>query len=121
MQQQNYKERLKDLMDKYVHLVYQLTKTFPKDEIYGLTSQFRRSSLSIMLNYIEGYARRKPLVQLNFFEISYGSLQESKYLLFFSLKENLIKDEDYEIGIKLAEEIGAMLWTEIKNLDSGNS
>ncbi|MBI4653213.1 four helix bundle protein [Candidatus Kuenenbacteria bacterium] len=40
-------------------MVYKITKKFPKDELYGVTSQIRRSSLSIILNYIEGYARRK--------------------------------------------------------------
>ena len=113
----NYKTKLKNKMDIYVHFVYKISKTFPKDELYGVTSQFRRSTLSIILNYIEGYARRKPAVQLNFFEISYGSLQESKYLLNFSLKEQYLQETLYDKGIKIADEIGAMLWTEIKSLD----
>lgn len=71
------KKKLVNLMDKYAHLVYAITKQFPRDEIYGLTSQFRRASLSITLNYIEGYFRIKTKVQKNFHEIAYGSLQES--------------------------------------------
>ncbi len=43
-------------MDEYVHFIYKITKTFPKEELYGATSQLRRSSLSVILNYIEGYA-----------------------------------------------------------------
>lgn len=39
-------------MDEYVHLVYKLTKKFPKDELFGVTSQLRRSALSVILNYI---------------------------------------------------------------------
>lgn len=105
-------------MDEYVHLVYSVTKGFPREELYGSTSQFRRAALSVILNYIEGYARIKPLVQLNFLEIAYGSLKESKYLLFFSLKEEYITDHDYARGIKMAEEIGAMLWTEIVSLQN---
>ncbi len=70
----------------------------------------------MILNYIEGFARRKRAVQLNFLEISYGSLKESKYLLYFSLNENYIKKEDYIIALKLADEIGVMLWTELKTL-----
>jgi len=69
------------------------------------------------LNYIEGYARRRPSVQLNFLEISYGSLKESKYLLHFSFVEKYLNKSNYEIGLKMAEEIGDMLWTEITNLD----
>ncbi|MEK7167320.1 MAG: four helix bundle protein, partial [Patescibacteria group bacterium] len=54
---------------------------------------------------------------LNFLEISYGSLKESKYLLHFSLKEKFLNKKDYNEAIKLAEEIGAMLWTLLKSLD----
>jgi len=112
-----YKDKLKKKMDNYVHFVYKITKNFPKDEIYGVTSQLRKASLSVILNYIEGYARRKKLVQLNFMEISYASLQESKYLLDFSFIEGYLNKEDYEKSTAMAEEIGAMLWTEMTKLD----
>lgn len=105
-------------MDEYVHSVYKLTKKFPKDELYGVTSQLRRSSLSVVLNYIEGYARSKQLVRLNFFETAYSSLKESKYLLHFSLVENYFKKNNYGQTRGLAEEIGAMLWKEINNLNN---
>jgi len=70
-----------------------------------------------ILNYIEGYARKKSLVQLNFFEISYGSFKESKYLLFFSQKRKFITQDEYNEGLMLAEEIGKMLWTEMNSLE----
>ena len=112
-----YQEKLKKKMDEYVHLVYKVTQNFPKHELYGIVLQIRRATVSIILNYIEGYARKKPLVRLNFLEISYGSLQESKYLLKFSLVEKYLNQDSYNYGIKLAEEIGAMLWREIENLE----
>lgn len=112
-----FQEKLKKLMDEYVHFVYRVTRNFPKEETYSSVSQWRRSTLSIILNYIEGYARRKPLVQLNSFETSYGSLRESKYLLHFSKVEKFISQEDYDYGFKLAEEIGKMLWSEITSLE----
>ena len=112
-----YQEKLKKKMDGYVHYIYSITKTFPKSELYGATSQIRKASLLVILNYIEGYARKKTLVRLNFLEISYASLQESKYLLTFSFKEGYLNKKDYDIGIKPAEEIGAMVWKEIKNLE----
>ena len=114
---EDFKEKLKRLMDEYVNFVYKVTKNFPKEELYGSVSQWRRATLSIMLNYIEGYARRKSLVQLNFFETSYGSFKESKYLLYFSNKQKFLNDSDYGYGLQLAEEIGAMLWTEINALE----
>ncbi|NOQ68448.1 four helix bundle protein [Patescibacteria group bacterium] len=111
-----FQEELKKKMDKYAHLVYKITKNFPKEEVFGSVSQFRRSSLSVILNYIEGFARHKKLVKLNFWEISYGSLKESKYLLHFCLVENYIGKEDYQEAVSLAEEIGAMLWKSIQPL-----
>jgi four helix bundle protein len=112
-----FQEKLKVKADKYVRFVYRVTKEFPRDELYGSVSQWRRATLSIMLNYLEGYARKKPLVQLNFLEISYGSLEESKYLSHFSRQQNFITEADYAIGTNLSEEIGAMLWTEISDLE----
>jgi four helix bundle protein len=112
-----FQDELKLKMDEYVHLIYKLTKEYPKAELYGVVSQIRRSSLSVILNYIEGFARRKRAVQINFLEISYGSLKESKYLLYFSLREGYIDKDNYNIALKLADEIGAMLWTEMKKIE----
>lgn len=114
---EDFQKNIKEKMDIYAHSVYDLTKKFPKEEIYGITSQIRRSSLSVVLNYIEGWARKRNLVRLNFLEISYGSLQESKYLLTFCLKRKLIEEKSYEEVYKTADEIGAMLWSEIKNME----
>jgi four helix bundle protein len=110
MEQEAYHDKLKKMMNAYVHEVYHLTKSFPKEETYGVVSQLWRSALSVILNYIEGYARGKNKVHKNFLEISYGSFKESKYLLHFSLVEKYIDKNEYEKVIKLAEEIGAMLW-----------
>ena len=112
----DFTKQLKMKMDKYVHLVYKISRDIPREELYGVTSQFRRSTLSIILNYIEGFARHKKAVKLNFWEISYGSLKESKYLLYFSKAENYISEEDYNESLKLVEEIGAMLWKSIQSL-----
>ncbi|MFC1751638.1 four helix bundle protein [Patescibacteria group bacterium] len=116
MKTETYHEKLKKKMDKFVHLVYGVTRNFPKEEIYGVTSQLRRASLSVILNYIKGYARGKNKVHKNFLEISYGSLKESKYLLYFSYTEKYISKNDYDKLLKLVEEIEAMLWETIKNL-----
>ena len=97
-------------MDEYVHLVYRITRLFPKEELYGSTSQLRRAALSVVLNYIEGYARQRSAVHKNFLEISYGSLQESKYLLEFSWKEEFLAEQDFKTVTVLADRIGAMLW-----------
>ena len=117
MKPQTFHEKLKNKMDQYAHLVYLLTRTFPKEEMYGTTSQLRRSALSVVLNYIEGYARVKDKVHKNFLEISYGSLKESLYLLNFSMNEGYLTKADYKRAEKLGDEIGAMLWGILKNMN----
>lgn len=113
----DFHDELKLTMHQYVKLVYRLTRKFPKDELYGITAQIRRATISIILNYIEGFARRKGdncKVYKNFLEISYGSLKESKYLLFFSFEEKYITEEEYKSALFLADKIGKMLWSLIK-------
>lgn len=112
----DYKQQVKAKMDTLVHGVFDATAKFPKEEIYITTSQLKRAALSIILNYIEGYARFKPKIQLNFLEISYGSLKESEYLLEFSLRHNFIDKTAYNKLKAELNEIGAMLWTEIFSL-----
>lgn len=117
MKLETFHEQLKKKMDKFVHSVYRLTRSFPKEELYGVTSQLRRATLSVILNYIEGYARNRSKVHKNFLEISYGSLKESKYLLHFSCVEGFITEKDYNELSSLTEEIGAMLWGIIRKLN----
>ncbi len=104
---------LKIKMHEYVKHVYKISRGFPREELYGITSQLRRAAISIILNFIEGYARRRGdncKVFKNFLEISYGSLKETKYLIYFSFTENFINKKDYESLIKMGDEIGKMLW-----------
>lgn len=112
-----FQEKLKQLMDDYLNFVYEVTKKFPKEELYSSASQWRRASLSVILNYIEGYARKKPLVRLNFLETSYASMRESKYILYFSKNQNFINQNEYDKGFKIVEEIAKMLWSEMSKLE----
>ncbi|MEK7660271.1 MAG: four helix bundle protein [Patescibacteria group bacterium] len=116
----SFKSALKHKMDVYAHAVYTATKEFPREEQYGITSQFRRASVSVVLNYIEGYARKSVGYQLQFLQISYGSLKESEYLIDFSEKEGFINLEKAVQLKNAANEIGAMLWTELSALERAN-
>jgi len=107
---------LKQKMDELAFSVYRVTKKFPRDEIYGIISQLRRAALSVVLNYIEGYARTGTKEYKNFLQIAYGSLKETKYLLFFSMREGYVSKEDYAKLMGLSEEIGAMLWTTLQKI-----
>lgn len=102
--------------DILAHKVYKIAKDFPKSEQFGLTSQIQRASLSVVLNLIEGFARNSPKEYVRFLWISYGSLKETKYLLHFSMKESYLKKKTYDETIKIAEEIGKMLWGKISHL-----
>jgi len=120
MKNSEYVQILKSKADNYVHRVYALTRQFPKDELYGVTSQLRRAALSVVLNVVEGYARNRRGCDDRsyeyFLEVSYGSLQESKYLLNFSKVEKYLSEKEYAEVMGIAEEIGAMLWSAIKKL-----
>lgn len=113
----NFHDELKVNMHKYLKVIYKYTKKFPKEELYGIVSQLRRSALSIILNYIEGFARRKDedcKAYKNFLKIAYGSLKESKFLLFFSFDEGYITKQEYEYCLEISDKIGKMLWSLIK-------
>ena len=111
-----YYDKLKTIMSQYAHQIYYVTTKFPKDELYGLTSQLRRSGLSVILNYIEGYSRIRKNVMINFLEISYGSLKESEYLIGFATEEKYLSKIEGKKILLLADQIGAMLWTTLRNL-----
>jgi len=85
---QNYKElEVWKKSHQFVLNVYRLTKNFPKEEMYGLTSQFRRAAVSIAANLAEGYGKKGKRDKLRFFNISEGSVQECDYYIL--LAENL--------------------------------
>lgn len=113
---QTFHERLKTLMDEYVHEAYALTRLFPREELYGVTSQLRRAALSVVLNYIEGFARGTWKFNKQFLQYSFASLKESKYLIEFSVRETFISQQRAERALVLANEISAMLWGILKKL-----
>ncbi len=108
---------LKNKIHEFIKLIYQITQNFPKHELYGLVAQLRRAAVSVMLNYLEGFARRKPKVILNFYEMSFGSIKECKYILFLSKEVDYLLEDDYNKAINLAEEISAMLWSSIQTTE----
>jgi four helix bundle protein len=73
------KLRAFELVDEVAVLTCQITKSFPKDEMYGLTSQIRRSGVSVPSNIVEGCVRESQAEYLRFLEIAFGSLRELHY------------------------------------------
>jgi four helix bundle protein len=69
------------LADDLVVAVYQVTKSFPKEELYGITSQLRRAASSVAANIVEGSARESLKDYLHFLQIARASLSETQYFL----------------------------------------
>jgi four helix bundle protein len=66
---------------QFVLGVYRLSKAFPREEIYGLTSQFRRAAISVPANIAEGFKKRGRADKVRFMNIAEGSLEECRYYL----------------------------------------
>jgi len=81
---------------KLVKEIYTITDTFPKSELYGLTSQIRRCSISIPSNIAEGLGRRTSKDTLQFLFISRGSFYELETQLFLALDLNYINKDEFE-------------------------
>jgi len=97
--------------------IYEITKEFPKEEQFGLTSQVRRAAVSIPSNIVEGKARNSVRDYLRFLLISRGSLEEVKYQLLLSRDLEYISNESYEITLTIADNVGKLLNGLIKSLE----
>ena len=98
------------LADAFARDVYLATKNFPKEEIYGITSQLRRAALSVPTNIVEGYSRRGDRELGRFLDISLGSLAEVKYLLHFSAGLGYLDKGTFDELTERSNILGAKLW-----------
>ena len=99
--------------DELAISVYRATKSFPAEEQYGLTSQMRRSAVSVAANIVEGSARETEREYLRFLTIAFGSVRELGYLVSLArrlgyLDENSAKDLDTEHN-RTAGSLGALI------------
>lgn len=88
--------------------VYKLTRDFPREEAYGLTSQVRRAAASIPANICEGRGHSNDREMLRYLNIARGSLAELSYLLVLAKDIGYITSEQYTPLHELAKEIGRM-------------
>jgi len=102
----------------FVLSVYRFSQNFPRSELFGLTSQFRRSAVSIAANIAEGFKKRSKADKLRFYNIAQGSVEESRYYLI------LAKDLEYgnvsELS-QLLEEVSRLLAGYSKVILNSNS
>src|SRR3989338_791109 len=100
-----------------VALIYKTTYSFPKEEIYGLTSQMRRAAISIPSNIAEGRGRGTKKEFTQFLRISYGSCAELETKLEVAKKLSFGEKLDYNKVDILLTEVSKMLYVMIKNLN----
>ena len=80
---------------KLVLLIYQMTKEFPQEEMFGLTNQIRRAAVSITSNLAEGFSRNSYKEKLQFYCIALGSLTESQNQLLIAKDINYLTKENF--------------------------
>ncbi len=86
--------------------IYKFTESFPKAEVFGLTSQLRRAGISVAANISEGFKKKGKKDKVRFFNIAQGSLEECKY--YFILAADLNYGNDSNLNEK-AEEVSKLL------------
>lgn len=101
----------------FVLETYKFSRTFPKDETYGLTSQLRRAAVSIPANIAEGFKKRGKRDKARFMNIAQGSLEECRYYLILAEELEYGKVENLMV---LLEEVSRLLQSYFQSiLDSG--
>lgn len=112
------KIRAFQLADEIVILIYKLTRNFPKEEIFGLTSQMRRAAISMASNIVEGSGRDTDEDFVRFLDISFGSLRELDYQYSVSYRLGYLNDpktNECSNKINEAEKVLAALIRKIRN------
>lgn len=107
---QNYKElKVWEKAHELTLLIYDITAKFPKQEIYTLTSQLRRSAYSVPSNIAEGCGKNSANDLANFLNIALGSANETEYFLLLAKDLGYIEREKYQVLNTAINEIKAML------------
>jgi four helix bundle protein len=96
--------------------VYRLTIRFPKDEVYGMTSQIRRAAVSVAANVAEGHGRENSGSFVQFLRIAQGSLKELETHLLLALRVELASTKEVEPILRQCDELGRMLRSLIRSI-----
>lgn len=96
--------------DELAFRLYTLSRKFPREDIYGITSQLRRAAISVPTNIAEGSGRHGRGETRQFANIALGSLAELEYLMGFCNRLGFFSHEEYGQVLALKDEVGALLW-----------
>ena len=105
------------LADDLTVAVYEQTRTFPREEVYGLTSQLRRASYSVPANIVEGASRESKKDYLHFLYIARGSLSETEYFIHLARRLGYLDEETASQLFELARLTFACLHGLIKAVE----
>jgi len=97
---------------------YRCTKTFPREEAYGMTSQIRRAAASIPANVAEGYGRESTGAYIQFLRVAQGSVKELETHLMLAGRVELLGLQEAEKCLAECERISKMLRNFIRSLES---
>jgi len=103
---------------EHADFIYGATRQFPRDEQYGLTSQMRRSAVSIPSNIAEGSGRSSHADFSRFVSVAYGSLMECVSQSHVAVRQSLFLPEAFDDGYQRAEQLARMLSGLKSSLDS---
>src|SRR6266576_2410596 len=92
------------LADDLTVAIYERTRSFPRDEIYGLTSQLRPAAYSVPANIVEGASRESKKDYLHFLYIARGSLSETQYFLHLAQRLDYLSSEEADALWQLTKE-----------------
>lgn len=97
---------------------YRTTRSFPKDEIYGLTSQIRRASVSIPANIAEGYGRETTPAFIQFLRVAQGSLKELETHVMLAQRVGIMPAAEVTTSLTECERVSKMLRNLIRSLEA---
>jgi four helix bundle protein len=98
--------------------IYKVTKNFPKEELFGLTSQIRRSTSSIPTNISEGCVKSSQKEFSRYLYIALGSASETEYLILLSFELNYLNEFEYKKALLDIQEIKKMLTSLILKINN---
>jgi four helix bundle protein len=102
-------------------MIYKETEKYPKSEIFGLSFQLRRASVSIASNIAEGYQRQHSGEYIQFLSIAFGSCAEVETQLLLCKDLHYLSESNSEILINLLTEVGKMLYALITKIKDQNA
>jgi len=118
-------EKIKDFYElnawkkahEFVLEIYKITKKFPKEELYGITSQLRRAASSIGANIAEGFSRYHYNDKIKFYHNARGSLSETQNFLFLAKDLSFLIEKEFKYLFGFSEEVNKLINGLIRSIE----